>query len=167
MDDAIDRLLALRVADVMTREVVVVSEKSWLAEAAELFGQRNVSAAPVVNQAGQCIGILSVADFVKLDAPLGGEAEPVPDENGRPAGDVAEPEWPSRQTVGSRMTRDVQSVESGASLLAAARVMCGQHIHRLPVLDEGRPVGVISTMDVVAALVNSIDEMKSSLDHGN
>jgi CBS-domain-containing membrane protein len=41
--------------------------------------------------------------------------------------------------------------------------MCEQHLHRLPVVSaDGRVVGIISTMDVVAALVNAIDEMEAA-----
>ncbi len=140
MEFAIDRLLTLRVSDVMTKEVVVTRQTDTIAEALELFTQRDVSAAPVVDEQGRCVGILSVVDFAADDAR-------------------------NEQTVGQRMTRGVQSVSSGNSLLAAARAMCSHHVHRLPVLDDNHPVGVISTMDVVAALVNAIDEMKSNLGH--
>lgn len=140
MEFAIDRLLTLRVSDVMTKDVVVTRQSDTIAEALELFTSRDVSAAPVVDDQGRCVGVLSVVDFAGHDAP-------------------------AEQTVAERMTRVVQSVSSGNSLLAAARAMCSHHVHRLPVLDDNQPVGVISTMDVVAALVNAIDEMKSNLDH--
>lgn len=140
MEYAIDRLLALRVSDVMTKNVVVTRQTDSIAQAAALFAQRDVSAAPVVDDQGRCVGILSVVDFAAHNAR-------------------------TDQTVGERMTRVVQSISSGNSLLAAARTMCSHHVHRLPVLDDNHPVGVISTMDVVAALVNAIDEMKSNLDH--
>ncbi len=45
------------------------------------------------------------------------------------------------------------------TLLAAARLMCEKHVHRLPVLDlDNKLVGLITAMDVVAALVNAMDE---------
>ena len=43
-------------------------------------------------------------------------------------------------------------------------MMCGAHIHHLLVIDdENHPVGVISTMDIVAAMVNVVDEMNVEL----
>jgi predicted transcriptional regulator len=46
-------------------------------------------------------------------------------------------------------------------------MMCAQHYHRLIVLDRSqRPVGVISTMDIVASLVNLADEAQTHEDRG-
>lgn len=143
MEKTIDRLLALRVLDVMTRDPVVVSANESIDEVAARFRVQDVSAVPVVDEQGQCIGILSSTDFVKR------EQQPRPGES-------------SPATAAGCMTQAVQSIEPGASLLAAARLMCDNHIHRLPVLDQKVPVGVISTMDIVAALVNAVDEMKAS-----
>jgi CBS domain-containing protein len=61
------------------------------------------------------------------------------------------------------MSKRVHSLLPGESLLKAARTMCEQHLHRLPVVDdEGRVVGIISTMDIVAAVVNAVDEMNAT-----
>jgi CBS-domain-containing membrane protein len=62
------------------------------------------------------------------------------------------------------MSPSVQSVDAGASLVAAARMMCTAHLHHLPVIDEeDRPIGILSTLDVVAAMVNAVDEVKTAL----
>jgi CBS-domain-containing membrane protein len=66
-------------------------------------------------------------------------------------------------TVQDHMSRSVQSVRPEQTLLTAARIMCAQHVHRLPVLDvEGRSIGLLTSMDVVAALVNAIDEREAA-----
>jgi CBS domain-containing protein len=45
----------------------------------------------------------------------------------------------------------------------AAKIMCLQHVHRLPVVDaSGKPVGIISSMDLVAALSNAAEELIGS-----
>jgi predicted transcriptional regulator len=50
-------------------------------------------------------------------------------------------------------------VGTTATLLHAARIMCDQHIHRLIAVDRiGRPEGIVSSLDVVAALVQAVDE---------
>ena len=68
----------------------------------------------------------------------------------------------AHQAVVSRfMSSNVQSLLPGEPLVRAARMMCEQHLHRVPVVnDEGRVVGIISTMDLVAALLNALDEME-------
>jgi CBS-domain-containing membrane protein len=57
------------------------------------------------------------------------------------------------------MSRQVRSVPDKAPLVEVARVMCDGHWHRVPVVDDGGALcGIISTMDVLAALVNAADE---------
>jgi CBS domain-containing protein len=54
-------------------------------------------------------------------------------------------------------------VQPEQTLLTAARIMCVKHVHRLPVLDsDNRPVGLLTAMDVVAAMVNAIDEREAA-----
>jgi CBS domain-containing protein len=57
------------------------------------------------------------------------------------------------------MSPSVWSIDADATLIDAARLMCGKHIHRLPVLNrEGKVVGVISSLDLVAAMVHAVEE---------
>ena len=39
--------------------------------------------------------------------------------------------------------------------------MCAEHIHHLPVLEDERPIGIVSTTDIVAALINAVDEVEA------
>ena len=69
---------------------------------------------------------------------------------------------PAGDRVFHEMSSGVRSVQPEQTLLMAARIMCEKHVHRLPVLDpDGKPVGLITSMDVVAALVNAIDERET------
>ncbi len=146
MEAATDRLLALRVSDVMTQDVARVFPSHTMAQAAEIFTRHKVSSAPVVDESGTCIGILSATDFLSRDQEARGR------------------EGNRAETVLDCMTPTVFSVALGSSLLTAARVMDDKHVHRLPVIGEsGCPVGSVSTMDIVATMINAIDELKSSL----
>ncbi len=63
------------------------------------------------------------------------------------------------ERVSQRMSKQVTSVTEQAPIVEVARVMCDGHWHRVPVVDEsGKLSGIISTMDVLAALVNVADE---------
>ena len=110
-------------------------------------------AAPVINENGQCVGFFSAADFLRRELKLRQES---PNAEGTSATSAA------HQAVVSRfMSSSVQSLLPGEPLVRAARMMCEQHLHRVPVVnDEGRVVGIISTMDLVAALLNALDEME-------
>jgi CBS domain-containing protein len=147
MDSAVDRLLTLKVKDVMTRQVVCVESDQYLADAAQLLVEKGISGAPVIDAQGLCVGILSALDYVRREHVL-------PVNSGEEA---------TRRRVREQMSTSVRAVKAEQTLLAAARIMCDKHVHRLPVLDEqGRPAGLITSMDVVAALVNVIDEQERS-----
>ena len=140
MDSAITRLRSLRVLDAMSRTVLEIPADRSMSDAAVLFTENEISAAPIVDGNGDCVGILSATDFIKREARR---------ERANTNDDV----------VTAHMSSAVQTVGKQEPLLSAARIMDAQHVHRLVVLDgDERPVGVISTMDIVAALINSIDE---------
>jgi CBS domain-containing membrane protein len=143
---AIDRLRSLRVADAMAPHAFSVRSDQTLADAAVTFAQRHITWAPVVDHDGRCVGVFSVADLLK------------PKEN-RPI-----PRFDSDEPVAAYMTSRVHSTMTDAKLLDAAAVMSDRHVHRLPVIDgEGRLHGVLSTMDVVAALLHAVEEMDADL----
>lgn len=140
MDLAVERLQSLRVADVMARRVVLVEVDLPLFKAAATFREHRINAAPVVDAAGLCVGMLSATDLLRHMAEPRA-TEPIP-------------------RARDYMTSAVQSVAPEMPILLAARIMCVQHVHRLVVLDQlGKPIGVISSMDIIAALGNAMDEM--------
>ena len=154
MNQATDRLYSLRVADVMNRGVVTVKADQSMSEAAAEFARWRIAAAPVVGADGDCVGILSATDFLRREAENGSRAT---------CGNAAAMMGPPRERVADFMSHAVQTVAPETTLLAAARIMCVQHVHRLVVLDSHeRPIGVVSTMDVVASLVGALDEMTAT-----
>jgi CBS domain-containing membrane protein len=160
MRGAIERLKSLSVRDVMARDVVSVSANQTLSEAAVVLRERNVAWAPVVDETGRCVGVLSATDLLEKDGGCGDvprmREHSVRQEDADGALDIVPAD---AGFVGDMMTRGVQSVRPEVAVLMAARIMCVEHIHRLPVLDHhNRPAGVISTMDIVAALLGAIEE---------
>ncbi len=169
MENAIDRLHSLRVSDVMNKEVLQVSANESMAKVAGTLVKSHISSAPVVDEQGRCVGILSAVDFLRMECPPSAEERPFP---AVAAGNVTPPEETHPHQIDAArepLARDfmspaVQTIAANASVLKAATVMCAEHIHRLPVLDsDGRVAGVVSTMDIVAALLNAIDESDVSL----
>lgn len=142
---ALYRLRTLSVADVMNKKITSVRADQSMTDIANLFVEGQLSTAPVVDEQGCCVGVLSATDFLKRDSDS-------PDHISR--------DWDLAET---HMTRAVQSVSGNATLLNAAKIMCAQHIHHLFVLDhDGRPVGVVSTMDIVAATLKAMEEMDAA-----
>ncbi len=161
MTDAIARLQSLRVRDIMNGEVVSVARHQSMADAAAIFSRHHISAAPVVDEAGKCVGILSASDFVtrELDSREGAQSHELACEDGDGMWRVV---GNNMDLVGCCMQSAVQSVRADEFMLSAARIMSAQHVHRLPVIGcDERPVGIVSTMDILAALLNSVDEMNT------
>jgi CBS domain-containing protein len=199
-------LPALTAGDVMSKPVEVIRLGTPLPSAAHLLRQAGVSGAPVVDEAGRCVGILSASDFLRWAArqgPGGGAApslhtcryqkderrasgEPgavcllaqggcalqAPD---RTAGGEEKPfcllpdcilfDWQQvvegpapGDAVEQYMTRDVVTVAPEVPLTRVARLMIDADIHRVVVDDElGRPLGIVSGTDVLAAVAAEID----------
>jgi len=160
------RIGTLTARDVMTRQVIVIQADESIAQAIGTFRENRITGAPVVDASGRFIGILSLRDLVRDSC---AEAEPA-GESEEPGGDAT---WAlfeksdrleqggESEPVSNRMSTNVATVSENLSLVEVARTMCSGHWHRVPVIDDpGNLVGIISTMDVLAALVNTADELR-------
>ena len=164
----LDRLQSLRVRDVMNRDVVCLSATQAMSAAAAVFVARGISGAPVVDEQGRCVGVISAADFVCRDGAAGKNsastekpAQTVPAQTivRREPGGPWEIQEVCPDRVSAHMSPAVQAVAAHTPLVEAARIMCAQHVHRLPVLDaQGRPEGMVTSLDLVAAVVQAADE---------
>lgn len=170
MNSAIERLISLKVSDLMSRHVVSVSQNATMAEAAHRMSENNIGGMPVTDEQGRCVGIITTTDFTHRDQKRPeSSGVGVPDnayalhgefsvQNGGPWSAVRI-DYVAEDRVKTHMTPTLQTVNQDSSLLTAARMMCDEHIRRLVVLDESaRPVGVIGSLDVVAAMVNAVEE---------
>ena len=166
MYSAMERLQSLRVADAMTTNVIHLRAWQPMCEVATLFRAHEISAAPVLDERDCCVGILSATDFLRRDADCSDNQAPgsrsCTCRISRSLDDgTLRITSPAQDTVADWMTDAVQSVSAESSLALAARIMCAQHVHRLVVLDDRQRVsGLISTMDVTAAVMNAVDELQ-------
>jgi CBS domain-containing protein len=164
MNSAIERLLGLRVSDVMNTPVTTVSDSATMSEAAATLAQHEITGAPVVDLQGRCVGILSVTDFALRELRQAGAGEGMLfgwQRNVVPGTEhqALRVESYAEDRVDEHMSPAVQTINQTATLINAARVMCREHIHRLVIIDtEERPVGMISSLDLVAALVAAVEE---------
>jgi CBS domain-containing protein len=138
---------AWTVGDVMTRDVATLREDEPLSVALYKLLRRRVSGAPVVDADGNLVGVLSEQDLLgwqtHLAETLASHAVPVAAEYGRRLG---------RDTVGRLMSRPPVTIEQSAPLSAAIRLFQERKFRRLPVLHEGRLVGILARADVLWAM---------------
>ena len=162
-----ERLATLTARDIMTEKLVLLGESDTIQHAANLFRDLHISGAPVVNAEGKPMGLLSVMDI----APAVLARVCIPAAAPRPQ--TREAEWEevcqflnsdsncreAGELVTKWMSRRLVSVRETTPLVEVARVMGEGHWHRVTVVDEtGRLKGIVSTMDVLAALVQASDE---------
>jgi predicted transcriptional regulator len=96
--------------------------------------RNRVSGLPVVDPMDHLLGIITEADFLRLEV-------------ARVEDGMAQP----YERVGDVMTEAVVTVDAELPLVEAAKLMCAKDLKRLPVVDDGRRlVGIISRSDIVA-----------------
>ena len=161
MHEMFDRIVTLRVGDVMTADPITIDASSSIAQVSHLLVANRLHSMPVVDDLGNCIGVISASDFVKRTE-IYSESDQQPHEvvHGE-EGILIEPR--SYDYVSDCMSPCVQTVSPGTPLIQAAKIMTSARLHVLPVVEDHKPVGILSNLDVVAALVNAFDEAKHSM----
>lgn len=136
----------LKVKDLMTRDLLTLAPNTTIREAAEILATEHVSGAPVV-RAGKPLGMVSARDLLEFIAALPADPEAV--SGGMEHGILDD------HTVEEAMTRGpLTSIAPDAPASRAAELMQQEQVHRLPVVDEGTLVGIITTTDLVKAVAD-------------
>ena len=148
----------MRAADVMTHDVVTVHPETSVADAVKLLVERDVSALPVVDDAGGLVGILSEADLMRR-VELGTETvRPHWIESLLGAGTRAEEFARSHgKRVGEVMSADPIAVGPDTPLGDIAALFERKRIKRVPVTRDGRLIGIVSRANLIQALASAID----------
>ncbi len=154
-----ERLARVTAGDLMRTELAVLGPDTSLAAAAQLFSTRHISGAPVVDAAGHPLGVVSLADLVRAkrtgEKPSGKPLYYLFEHGQRDfVGMFTELDGPPGQ-VADVMTDFVLSVSPQTPLLQAVRLMVADGVHRVLVVDGGKLVGILTSMDVMRALVSS------------
>lgn len=147
----------LTAEDLMSRDVVVISQDTPLREAACTLANSHISGTPVVDEHGHCVGVLSATDFVQW-ASESGAADPRPTE-GRPRfcseWQMVDLDALPGNAVRNYMSGNIVTVEPSVLITGVARRMLNAHIHRVIVLDEERrPIGIVTSTDILAAVAS-------------
>jgi CBS domain-containing protein len=143
----------MKAHEIMSRDVVTVKPATPVHDVAALMTEKRISGIPVVSEDGTVLGIISESDLLRR-----AEIGTVPQRKWWLVF-FSDPDALARQytkTHGLRaenvMTRPVISVGEDADLSEIARTLDKHKIKRLPVLRDGKLVGIISRADIVRAL---------------
>lgn len=148
----------MKVADIMTRKVHSLSPEMSVKEAAQFFLRKKISGAPVVDSQGKLVGIVTESDLIMEEVKL-----QFPTFFHLLDGFIFLSNWRDYEEklrkavglkVGEVMSSPVITVEADASVEEAATLMIEKQVSRLPVVDKGRMVGIVSKRDLVKAIAD-------------
>jgi len=146
----------MRAMDVMTTDVISVDPDTTVQALATLLAERGISGAPVVDTSGRLVGIISEGDLLHR-AEIGTARRHR--ERRRSwwldhfASDLAREYVKSHgRTIKDIMTRDVVTVTEDTDLGEVAELLEAKRIKRVPVMRDGKVVGIISRANLVRAL---------------
>jgi CBS domain-containing protein len=148
----------MKVAQAMTRQPITVGPTMSVREIAKLLLQHGISAVPVVDASGALLGIVSEGDLVRR-SDVGRDDRASWWVQMLAEGEGLAPEFLAYVRSGDRlardlMTREVVTVEEGTPLPEVARLLEEHRIKRVPVLRQGRVVGIVSRADLVRVLAH-------------
>ena len=154
----------MNVRDVMTWSVISVDPATPLKEAARLLVDNRISGLPVVGKVGEVLGVLSEADFlVKAQGEDAVAHRPLARIFGESRESTAQLAKLAAVTAGGAMTSPALTVGPDARIADAAALMTRRGVNRLPVVDDGRLVGIVTRADLVRAYIRSDDELARAI----
>ncbi len=151
--------MELKAKDIMTKDVVILSKEMDVKEVAQLLLEKDIGGAPVVDDEGQVIGIVTEGDLIMEDVKIH-----FPTFIHLLSGiiyleSLKKFEEKLRKAVGVRvediMTRKVFTVDEETSVEDIATLMIEKGISRVPVVREGQLVGIVTRRDIVKFLAKS------------
>jgi CBS domain-containing protein len=110
--------------DIMTRRVFTTTPQETIRDAARVLAEKHISGMPVVDETGTIIGMLTEADIISKQG----------------------------ERVEDIMSREIIAVSEETPVDEIARLLSQRKIKRVPVLADGRLVGLVSRADIVAAV---------------
>jgi CBS domain-containing protein len=110
--------------DIMTRDVITVNPAMTVKSLAMMLIKNQISGAPVADKGGKIVGVVSESDIVAKRG----------------------------KDVKSIMSKKIISVGEQTPVEEIARMMTTHHIKRLPVMTDGKVVGIVSRADIVSAI---------------
>jgi CBS domain-containing protein len=146
--------------DIMRKDVVTVNYATPLSDVERRLSDHRISGAPVTDESGHIIGVISLKDLIERYAesaeshPRRGpgffhlSSEEMEDEDF----DTFEVPEEAEETAGDIMTGEVFSVAADAGLSQIAAEMVRHRVHRVLVMEDGKYIGLISTMEILDSL---------------
>jgi|tagenome__1003787_1003787.scaffolds.fasta_scaffold20613819_2 CBS domain-containing protein len=152
-----------KIGNVMSTDVATVRRDTPFKDIVRTLEQRDVSAAPVVDEKGHVLGVVSQADLLVKQG-------------------VQEPDWTrspmnwwrrrhnarraEATTAADLMTRPAITITEKSTVVSAARELTRHNIKRLPVIDDdGKLVGIVSRKDLLTVFLRKDEDIRADIIH--
>ena len=165
-----------KASDIMTKDVICVNPEMKINELDKVFIKQKINGAPVVDENGALLGVVSKSDIVNYDFKKGMHASSISDyysstgiESQQMTEDSIEVDTSSMADteVKDIMIADVITGNLDDSIHSLANTMCDKKIHRLIIVEENKVVGIVGTLDLLKVFGKTQgerDEVKQKLD---
>ena len=147
----------LTAGDVMTRDVITVKKETTIRELAELFNRHRISSAPVVDDNGEMIGIVTETDLIEQDKNLH-----IPTV-------ISLFDWViylesdkkfekalkkmTGQSVGEIYSEEFVKVTPATPVSDVADILSSRKMNAIPVLDGNKIVGIVARIDLIRTMI--------------
>jgi CBS domain-containing protein len=146
----------LKVRDIMRTDVITVGPDATVKELAGLLSEHKISGVPVVDADGSLLGIVSEGDVIVQDADLHFPHYVQFLESTIYLGSMKKFDERFKKAFGAKvsdvMSEDVQTVGPDDTVHAVATLMSDHDINRVPVVEDGKVVGIVTRGDIVRAI---------------
>ncbi len=157
----------MKIKDVMNKDVITCSSDDSLTHLANLFKENHISGLPVVDE-GKVVGLVSETDLLKLfrEPEFSNELWlPSPFEIIEiPIRNLVKLEEAKKaldniklKPVKDIMTKSIHAISPEDNLEDASAIMIKHNVNRLPVIDNGKLVGIVARSDIIRGLSESVE----------
>jgi CBS domain-containing protein len=147
----------LKVKDIMTKELITVSPDTEIVQATKLLLENRINGIPVTDETGKLVGILCQSDLIAQQKKL-----PIPSFFTFLDGLITLTSMKQIEkqvqkiaaiTVGQAMTPNPVTVQTDTDIEKVAALMVDKNFHTIPVVDEGKLVGIVGKEDILKTLI--------------
>jgi CBS-domain-containing membrane protein len=147
----------LTVKDIMTREIITVSPETEIIQATKLLLENRINGIPVTDETGKLLGILCQSDLIAQQKKL-----PIPSFFTFLDGLITLTSMKQIEkqvqkiaaiTVAQAMTPNPVTVQPETDIETVAALMVDKNFHTIPVVDEGKLVGIVGKEDILKTLI--------------
>lgn len=142
----------MKVKDVMTTKVITVKEDDLLKDVCLYCSEKEVSGLPVINGQNKVVGVISEGDLIRAVLPTYGEITDQETFLQNAENIEKKASEAAKIKVKEVMSKPAITIDEDAPLMKAGAIMLARQIKRLPVVKDGKLVGVISRANIIKEL---------------